>query len=418
MMTALSHIEPSDTSNVDTDLPMIRTGEEAPLKIVHIITRFLTAGSEENTTLSCNWFAERGHDVTLIIGSEFTETATSRLSTRVTVMKVPPLVRSIHPVNDCLALIQLISLLRRLSPDVIHTHQSKAGIIGRLASIAVPKPIMIHGIHILPFTNVGAIESALYQLLERAAAKSTDAFVSVSASLRDEALSKGLGNIEDHYVVASGMQLSRFSSRSSQSTAQSRLSRTTGTDLTKRIAVAYVASYEPRKNHLALLRSLAKDRMRFENYRFLLAGGGALDSEIRAAVRRYELNDIVLPLGYVDNVEDVISAADIGIFCSEREGLPRALVQYCSSGKPIVAFQLPGIEAILTDGQNGFICQQNDFGAMFDRVEQLARDSRLRQEMASSSAARDLSEWSVDSMCNHLERVYQLTLQRRRRPNL
>jgi glycosyltransferase involved in cell wall biosynthesis len=398
---------------LDAGADSAKGGVVAPLKIVHIATRFLTAGSEENTTLSCNWFAERGNEVVLIVGSEVSDVAISRLDDAIRVIRVPSIKRKIHPVYDCQALLKLVSLLRQLKPEIIHTHQSKAGILGRLASLAVPDAVMVHGIHILPFTNVGWFKGVIYASLERSVAGLTDAFVSVSASLQNEALSKGIGKPEEHFVVPSGMQLSRFSHKRNQRHAQLRLAERVGVNLGERRVVTYVASYEPRKKHLDLIDALAKNRHRFERFCFLFAGGGVLEPDIRNSIKQNGLSEIVIPLGYVDDVEEVIAAADLTMFCSEREGLPRALVQYCSSGKPIVAFALPGIDAVLFDGQNGFICAQNDFAAMLGRIEQLALDPHLCQKMAASSAGRNLSNWNVDSMCEQLSNVYQASMKRK-----
>jgi glycosyltransferase involved in cell wall biosynthesis len=400
-------------ANPNSDTAGVHLESGKRLRIVHLATRFLTAGSEENTTLSCNWFAERGHAVSLITGDEVSQIALAQLNSCIEVIQLSHMKRVIHPLHDYQALMHLIRLMRQLKPDIIHTHQSKAGILGRLASIAAPNAVMIHGIHILPFTNVGVLKSKFYQILERSVAGLTDAFVSVSPSLRDEALNKGIGHPDKHFVVPSGMQLNRFSHQQDRQTAKAQLSSEIGVDLLNKTVVVYVASYEPRKKHLAFLDALARNKGRFENACFILAGGGVLERNIRAAIYKNGLNGLVIPLGYVKEIENVIAAADLAMFCSEREGLPRAIIQYCSSGKPIVAFHLPGIAAILVDGQNGFVCKQNDFDSFFDRIIQLASNVQLREKMAAASRSRDLSAWSVDSMCNNLVDVYRTAVRRK-----
>lgn len=296
------------------------------LRIAHVITRLIRGGADENTMLSCNAFAEHGHDVTLIFGQEFSSEMTRAACSRVRSIRLPALRREINPRADAAALVGLRRLLRSLRPDIVHTHTSKAGILGRAAAIGLDRIAVVHGIHILPFVNVGPAQRLLYLGLERGLARFTDRYVSVSAGMRDVAVAHGLGSPEKHRVVPSGMNLSSFK----EVGTGVRLRAPANDPGPRRPRVLYLANYEPRKQQARLIEALAAQKARFSDATFLLAGHGRDQDSLQALVDRHGLADQVKILGYVDDPGPLIASADICIYCSAREGLPRAVVQ-CST---------------------------------------------------------------------------------------
>lgn len=383
---------------------MVETG----LKIAHIITRMIRGGADENTMLSCNAFAERGHDVTLLCGGEVEAEMLARANPRVTTIRVPSLVRPINPVADAAALIALRQRLQALRPDIIHTHTSKAGILGRAASIRMRSSAVIHGIHILPFVNVGTAQRLIYLGLERALARATDQFVSVSAGMRDIAVAHGLGGADRHHVVASGMDIAAFQKLAAGSRAFA-----SGND-NRAFTVLYLANYEARKQHARLIDEIAAQAARFSDTIFLLAGQGREQAALQDLVQRRGLAQRVRVLGFVEATSELIASADLCLYCSEREGLPRAVVQYCATGRPVVAFHLPGIEAVIRHGHNGYLCPQGDFIDLFARIRSLLDDPEARERMAANAAAVDLSEWGAERMYLRLNEIYRSALRAKR----
>jgi hypothetical protein len=182
------------------------------VKICHVTTRFIRGGAEENVLYSCNGQAA-AHDVHLVVGNDASEDFLERLDDRVTLHQVPVLQRSVSARADVLCFVRLVGLFASLRPDLVHTHQSKAGIIGRLAAAAVQVPIVVHGVHILPFVNVHPLKALVYRGLERAVAGVTDAFVDVGEEMRSGCLAAGIGSPGNHFVIRSGMDVGRFRRR-------------------------------------------------------------------------------------------------------------------------------------------------------------------------------------------------------------
>lgn len=382
--------------------PVTRVATGRKYRIVHIITRFITGGADENTLLSANWFAEQGHEVTLVYGNETDPLILDKIHPAVTRRQMMSLCRPVRPLKDVQALIDIRQLLHEIKPDIVHTHTSKAGFIGRLACFAMPNIAVVHGIHILPFINVSTAEKIVYTILERLVAPMTDAFVSVSPGMRDAAQSGGLGHSEKHYVVASGMNIERF--------------KQAGLDAASKpenapVEALLLAAYEPRKQQLKLLQHLKHKREAFKGrVHFTFAGHGHLMPDCDTYVRENGLSDLVTISGFTSDPATAIAAADICIYCSTNEGLPRAIVQYAACGKPIVALDLPGLDIIIKQNINGYLCQQNDFEGLCDGVLKLAHDRDLRQSFAKASTELDLSAWSVDGMCRELNDIYDTVL--------
>lgn len=179
-------------------------------RIVHVITRFINGGADENTLLTCNHQTNSGHAVWLVYGAEYRQRMLDQLDPLVERVHLRDLVRNVSLSRDLAALWQMAVILRRIRPDVVHTHTSKAGIVARMASLIVPAAHVVHGVHILPFLSAPAGVRSAYVLLERLAALRTRAFINVRPHMRDLCLSHGIGAPEAHFVVPSGMEIGRF----------------------------------------------------------------------------------------------------------------------------------------------------------------------------------------------------------------
>src|SRR4051812_46787126 len=178
------------------------------MKIVHVITRLIVGGAQENTLLSCEGQHDLGHDVTLITGpalgpeGSLMERAAS-YGYRVEV--IDEMRRSILPWKDFKTYRRFVQRLEAIRPDVVHTHSSKAGILGRWAASRARVPVVIHTIHGLAFTaSTSRFVNYVYRLLERQAAPLTTKIVCVADSMRDQSLAGGVGRAEQYVTIYSG----------------------------------------------------------------------------------------------------------------------------------------------------------------------------------------------------------------------
>ena len=178
------------------------------MRIMHISTRLILGGSQENTVLSCEGQAERGHAVSLVFGPiygpEGSHLERAQAHGGIECIETPHLVRQLSPIKDWRCYCDLRRLIRTWKPDVVHTHSSKAGILGRFAAWKENVPRVVHTIHGLPFHPYQSFwRNAVYILAERMAAKRCHVIVCVAKAMQDQALKAGVGKEEQYRVVYS-----------------------------------------------------------------------------------------------------------------------------------------------------------------------------------------------------------------------
>jgi len=371
------------------------------MTIAHVITRFERAGSEENTTFTINHQAKTGHSCILICGSSPDKDMIAKLDERIEIIEVPDLVHHLSPLKDIACLRTLRRCFRNHRVTLVHTHQSKAGILGRLAARQAKVRHVLHTTHILAFLNVRLIKRFIYLTAERIAGRATDAFIHVSPAMEKACRQAGIGKTKIHRVIYSGMDLTRFQDaplpndfsklRASLSASQDRQ------------IVLYLSAFEPRKRQADFVRQFRDVVIRVPNVLLLLAGTGPEEQHVRGLIDELGLSDHVKMLGYRGDPEKLIALSDICVFASEREGLPRSVIQYVAGGKPIITTGLPGIEMLVQNRMNGYVVAVDDLHAMAPALIELLNDETLRLDMARRSAEMDLSQWEAETMVTEID---------------
>jgi glycosyltransferase involved in cell wall biosynthesis len=377
---------------------------DRPLQIAHVITRLLNGGADENTVLSCNHAAQAGHEVVLVYGADTNAEIVAKTDPRVRIISLPRLVQPVAPPSDVRALVDLMRLFGRLRPDVVHTHTSKAGVLGRIAARAVGTPVIVHGVHIVPFWNVGKGEAIAYRTMERVVAHTTDAFIDVSSGMRDLCLAAGIGTAEQHHIIPSGFELQRF--REAQPAEDWRELLALGPDEPRPPVLVMVAAFEPRKRHLEFLDEVPQIVAHFPDVRLVLAGEGKLRAAIENRIETLGIGPNVILTGFHLHPEQLIALADLCVLPSMREGLPRVVMQYLAGGRPVIASDLPGLHDVLADDVNGVITPTDDLGASAVAIVELLRDDARRARLRRGAETTDLSRWDAERMGEHIEAVY------------
>ena len=190
------------------------------MRIVHIITRLILGGAQENTLINCKVLAQRGHEVTLVTGPALGpegELFNQAKGQGYEIVVVDQLRRAINPLDDIPSYFQIKKLLRQLQPDIVHTHSAKAGILGRFAGYALKDqwaknlPVVVHGIHGLAFHPYQSpVLNKFYIAVEKSAAKRTDFFISVADAMTQQATAVGIGRPEQYVTAYSAIDEDDF----------------------------------------------------------------------------------------------------------------------------------------------------------------------------------------------------------------
>lgn len=367
-----------------------------------------SGGCEENTWASCVHQAESGHDVHLVCGrSSSVDTYLGR-HPDVTVHHVDEMVWNISPKDDLIASRVLKRLFQQLGADVIHTHSSKAGILGRVAGRIAGVPAVIHGVHILPFSNVSVREKLTYLTVEHGAALLTDHFIHVSEGTKAAYKKAFVGQAVPHSVVRSGMEIDKFKSAPLPNDWQQIVGETRAEY--KPTVILMMAALEKRKRHAEFLQELARITRPGDNFRVLFAGSGPEEEALKGLVHKLSLGDRVRLLGHRSDPECLVALSDLSVLCSLREGLPRVIVQSLAGNKPAVVSPFPGIEEVVQHDVSGVVAKTSAAEDVVRETMKLVRDrTRLRRYTA---GARDFSvdAWSFRSMFSQLDAAYDACL--------
>jgi glycosyltransferase involved in cell wall biosynthesis len=379
------------------------------MKIVHIITRLIIGGAQENTLLSCEGQHDRGHEVTLITGPPIGPEGSlldraQRYGYRVEVLD--EMRRSILPGKDFRIMRHMASRLGEIRPEVVHTHSSKAGILGRRAACKARVPAIIHTIHGLAFTaSTWRIVNEIYKMTERKAARWSTKIVCVADAMRDQSLAAGIGRPDQYVTVYSGMETGPFLN---PPVPREVIRHELGLD-ERHVVVGTIARLFHLKGHEDLLSIAPMLCAQFPELRFLWVGDGILRAEFERQMDAMNLRDRFILTGMVPpgEVPKYTAAMDILAHPSRREGLARALPQGSLAGIPTITYDIDGAKEGTLDGQTGFVVPPFDALKLSSAIAMLVRDPALRREMGCRGRAFAGQRFDVKTMVDGLEAVYR-----------
>ncbi len=329
-------------------------------RLYHVITRLIAGGAQENTILSCQALLDR-YDILLVTGPpEGLEGSLIDDARRrgVRVQVVDELVRPVSPHQDLAAFAKLCGIFESGHPDIVHTHSSKAGILGRAAAWAAKVPVVVHTNHGLPFYDEQAFPvRAEYWALEKAATTVTDAVVCVGEEMRRKSIEARLGKPGLFDVIYSGIETEAFTEAGSNRACLS---------IGDEVPVVGVVSRMARhKGHRFLVDACPP------GVHLLFVGDGeergALERQVAARGLKATFAGHVPP----EAVPELIAAMDVVVHPSLWEGLPRAAVQALLVGRPVVAFDCDGAREVVVDGVTGRLVPPKSVDGLRSAIQEL-----------------------------------------------
>lgn len=310
----------------------------------------------------------------------------------------------LSPVHDALAVVELIRIMRRGKYDVIHTHNSKAGFIGRLAAHLVGHPSIVHTIHGFFFQErTPAWQRKLFIALERRAARWCHRTIATSQMLADWTAKVGVEFDHPTRTIYSGIELDRFLRPMEGSGRKVR--RSLGIDDCGPI-IGIVSKLWEGKGHADLLRAFAILVERGNESRLLIVGEGPNEPDLRQLALDLGIASSVTFAGFREDVPEVIDVVDIAVLPSHFEGMGRVLLEAMARAKPVVATAVGGIPEIVLEEQTGILVPPRDPPRLAQALDRLIRDQALRIEMGERGRARLTECFSSRRMVELTAEVY------------
>ena len=387
---------------------------ERGVRVCHVITRLELGGAQDNTLYTVSHLRAPFVPSLLCGPGGILDEEASRLG--VPVRFVPSLQRPIRPHRDLAALARLVRLFREVRPDIVHTHSSKAGMVGRLAARLAGVPNVVHTIHGYGF-HAGQpwpLHRALVGA-ERLAARATSHFIAVSRANLEAGVALGLFGRDRVTLIRSGVHLEAFEEATRGSAgreARDLLRRELGVPLDTPL-VGMIACLKPQKSPRTFVEVAARVVRQAPRAVFVLAGDGELRLEVERRIRDLSLSASVRLLGWRRDVPRLMAALDVLLHTSLWEGLPRVLPEAIAASVPIVATGVDGTLDIVRDGETGIVCAPLDADGLATGVLRLLDDRHLASALARSARAV-LPEFDMDGMVRAQERLYLTLLHDRR----
>ena len=389
------------------------------MKIVHIITRLILGGAQENTLITCKLLAQRGHDVTLITGPALGpegELFNLTIGQDYKVITIDRLRRAICPWNDTLSYFQIKKYMQQLQPDIIHTHSAKAGILGRFAGYslkgkwATNLPAVVHTIHGLAFHPYQSQWlNRFYITAEKSAAKRTDFFISVADAMTTQTTAAGIGRPEQFVTTYSAIEEDDFLEPISQE--QKKEFRQKYDIKEDSIVLVSIARLFMLKGHKYIIESAKQLSKRFEKCVWLFVGDGNLSEHFKQQVLQLGLTEKFKFTGLLppSQIPLAIQSSDILVHCSLREGLARTLPQAMLCGKPAISFDVDGAKEVVNEN-TGRLIEPKNIEQLTTACAELIEDEDLRKKLGEKGRNSVKEKFAPETMVDTIEAVYRKLL--------
>lgn len=391
-----------------------KTGLCPSLKVLHIITRFDKGGSAENTFLTAAHRDGGRYEVRLVTGQQDENTSNNEKSAiekniaalrekGVPLIVCPHLVRELRPIADLTAFFSLCGIIRRERPDIVHTHTSKAGMLGRWAARLCRVPVVVHTPHGHVFQGYfGPVKTRLFVILERWTAKITDVLVMLTPQEMKEHLELRIAPPEKFTVIHSGVDMEECDPERFPRSAGRKVLRI---DENKTV-IGTVGRLTAIKGQDVLIRAAAELAKTRADVLLVILGAGELQGELEKQVQYSGISEIVRFLGWRPDVCRVMSAFDIFCLPSLNEGMGKVVVEAMAMGLPVVASDVGGIKNLVGDGENGLLVPPGNASALAAALDSMCNNPQKRRLMGASGRQKAPS-YSAAAMVAKIEKLYQ-----------
>jgi glycosyltransferase involved in cell wall biosynthesis len=325
-----------------------------------------------------------------------------KVDKRLKFYQLKSLVREISPVKDLKALFHIYLTLKREKPDIVHTHSSKAGVVGRIAAKLAGVKIIVHTIHGYGFndTQKGYLKR-IYIYLEKFCALMSDKLIAVSK----EDIKKGIKHkiaAEDKYVlIRAGINTDFYKKFIPNPNFRKEL----GIDKNAKIVVT-IGPFKPQKNLGDFINAAAIAAESVENIVFLIVGDGEQRGKLESMIKNLNLKNKVILLGWRTDIAEILTASDVFVLTSLWEGLPCTILEAMCCLKPVIANAVDGIKEIISENQTGFLIEPCNYKSTAEKIVYLLTNEPILKKMGQNAKNSIGQEFNIDHTVKQHEKLY------------
>jgi rhamnosyl/mannosyltransferase len=379
---------------------------EVPTSVLHIITRLIVGGAQENTLYTAELLSSDFYDVDVLSGAQtgsegsLIEDAEDRA---IRLFIEPNLVREINPIKDLITFFNLVKFLKMKRYQIVHTHSSKAGILGRWAAWVAGVPTIIHTVHGWGFHDYqNRFIRFLFILMEKLSIVITDQLIVVTNEDIDKGIVEGIGSKSDYTLIRSGIDFNRFNTKDRNSV---RIRKSLGLPPQAKV-VGTITRLSPQKAPKVFIDAAALINKEHPDTFFVVVGDGPNRKQLEIMVNDLGIGNRVIFTGIRSDVHEVLHAFDLFMLTSLWEGLPRVIPQAMAAGIPVIASRVNGNAEIIQNNVNGILVQPGvpkDFAQAV--ISLIGDDNRARD--LKNAALKIIDEYSVHTMVQQIDGLYR-----------
>jgi len=393
------------------------------IKVLHIITRFDKGGSAQNTFLTLLGLKKQNFQSCLIAGlSSESEMKYEEIKAKekdiqilesegIEFIRCPSLVRRINIIKDLKAFFDIWRIIKKNKPIIVHTHTSKAGLLGRLAAKLARIPIIIHTPHgHVFFGYFGPFKTKIFIILEKLASRITDKIVALTNREKEDYLSFGIMDEDKSVVIYSGIELNKY--KDLLLNEKQNLKKELGIPENSLI-VGTAGRLVPVKGTEFLIEAAKYIISKYPDTFFIFTGDGPLEQDLKRKALEMDISENIILLGWRDDAAKIISIYDVFVLPSLNEGMGRVLVEAMALGKPIVASNVGGIPDLVIHGKNGFLVPPKHPKELAKYIQIVIEDKEKREKMRLAGKEMAMN-FSAENMVEKIEKSYRELLIKKR----
>lgn len=387
---------------------------EKKIKVLRIINRFNLGGPTYNVTFLSRFMNDEFE--TLLVGGVPDEHETDSLHIPegygLKPVIIPEIKREISLKEDRKALQKLREVIREFKPDVVHTHASKAGALGRLAASKENVPVIVHTFHGHVFHSYfGKMKTLFYKTVERRLAKKSTKIICISNKQKEE-----IGSIHrickpnKIEVIPLGFDLEKFN----KNKKENRMAVRNEYGLKDEIAIAIIGRLAPIKDHQFFFNVIESlDTSTIQKVKIFIVGDGELKQEIEErakAINKKLGKELIILTSWINDIDRFNAGMDIICLTSKNEGTPVSLIEAQASGTPVISTNVGGVQDIISEGETGFIVEKNDLENYTKKLSSMINDEKMLEKMSQNGWNFVREKFSYMRLCEDMELLYKKLL--------
>lgn len=378
-------------------------GQRSKINLLYVITKLELGGAQKQLLSLIKGLDKQAYNIFLFTAEDGLLIQEALALEGLILKRSRFLERKINPLKDLLALIEIYGFIRKNRIQIVHTHSSKAGILGRLAAGFAKTKIIIHTVHGWSFHDYqSGVVNRCYLSLERICAIFTTKLIAVSVWDKDKGLNNSVGTEDKYVLIRYGIDYSDFQNREKRDAVRKSLGFNPAD-----LIVGMVSCFKPQKSPFDFIKLALAVKKECFNAKFIMIGDGILLKKAHGLIKKLHLEGQVILAGWRQDIPSILSCLDLFVLTSLWEGLPIAVLEAMASGVPLVATDTGGIAEVVVNGKTGYLVKVRDIVLMQKRVEELLKNDQKRDEFSRlSKMAVNSQEFSLNHMVKNTGQLY------------